>query len=137
MDSIDHRCSSDAAPLDCHAPRVGLAKKQKSRRTNDPLAAANGNTAHGRRVRDLAHSYLAALGSPEDVGIQAAAVAAAELVALVEQKRAEALAQPGMADLDALVRLENLADRKVRKLGIKPSAPQASRSVRDQLMGRR
>jgi hypothetical protein len=80
----------------------------------------NLRTGRGRRVADLARSYLAALGHPSDIGRQAAIVGAAELVVLAEEARQAALASPHTADLDGLVRIEGAAGRAVRRLGIKP-----------------
>lgn len=104
------------------------APSQRSRRTNVPLSAHNRHTARGRRVADLAGAYAAALGSPDDVGLQAQIVGAAELQVIAEETRAAALANPGSIDLDAIVRLENAAHRAVTRLGIKPGAPPAPKT---------
>jgi hypothetical protein len=55
----------------------------KSRTTNNPLRRANGNTAQGRRTRDLFRSYLSQLGNPADAATQAGVLAAAELMVAV------------------------------------------------------
>jgi hypothetical protein len=107
-------------------PRVRgaeLPKRQRARRTNDPLASLDTNTARGRRVADLVRAYLTALGNPGDVDRQAAVIAAAELQVLAEEARTAALKAPGSADLDQVVKIQGAADRAVRRLGIKPGAP--------------
>ena len=77
----------------------------------------NGWTALGRRLRDLADSYVVKLGGWDALtDMQAAAVRrAAELMALAEQTRANAL-RNGCADPVALARLVGCADRAVRRL---------------------
>jgi hypothetical protein len=106
-----------------------LPRAQRARRTNDPLAGANLNTATGRRVADLTRSFLAALGDPDDIALQAQAVAAAEMVVIAEAARAAAL-KSGHANLGELVRLQGAADRAVRKLGLdrkrEPTGPTLS-----------
>ncbi len=62
-------------------------------------------------------AYLAALGNPSDAIVQANALTAAELK--VSAETARKLLLEGNGDADALVRLENLAHRAERKLGIK------------------
>ena len=86
--------------------------------TNKPRRMViSGWTALGRRLRDLADSYVVKLGGWEALtDMQAAAVRrAAELMALAEQTRANAL-RNGCADPVALARLEGCADRAVRRL---------------------
>jgi hypothetical protein len=100
-----------------------LPSRQRARRTNDPLANLDMNTARGRRVADLVRAYLHALGNPSDVDRQAAIIAAAEMQVLAEEARASALKQPGTIDLDQVVKIQGAADRAVRRLGIKPTAP--------------
>jgi hypothetical protein len=90
--------------------------------TNKPLLRWNGNTAAGKRVRDIYQSLAVQIGSPSDPYQQTAILTAAELiVATEEQRRRAALGEP--VDLNALVRVSNLADRAVRKLGIRPAPP--------------
>jgi hypothetical protein len=89
----------------------------RSRTTNKPLRRANGNTACGRRVRDLYRAFLQHMGNPSDPISQANALHAAELAVAVEQARLAA-ARGEACDVDALVRLSNLADRAVKRLGI-------------------
>jgi hypothetical protein len=92
----------------------------RSRTTNRPRKMAlDGRTALGRRVADLAESYAAALGGwPALTDMQAANVRrAAELAALAEQARADAL-RTGNSDPTALVKLDGAASRAVRALGL-------------------
>jgi hypothetical protein len=104
-----------------------LTARHRSRTTNNPLAVrASHRTAQGRRIRDLYQSYLRAMGNPTEAHLQADALTAAELRVAAENERAKVLAGHGSAD--DLVRVENLADRAVRKLGLKPgqAAPRLS-----------
>jgi hypothetical protein len=58
------------------------------------------------------------MGDPADAVAQANVLAAAELTVAAETARVQLLA--GKADVDQLVKLENLAARAIRRLGIKP-----------------
>jgi hypothetical protein len=60
------------------------------------------------------------MGTPSDPGTQAAILAAAELVVAAECARAKILANGG--DVEQLIRLENLAARATRRLGVKPNS---------------
>jgi hypothetical protein len=97
-------------------------KRQRARRTNDPFAGLDKLTARGRRTADLVRAYLVALGNPDSIGRQAAAIAAAELQVLAEEARAAALRDGASADLDRVVRMQGAADRALKRLGIKPAA---------------
>jgi hypothetical protein len=97
---------------------------RRAKTTNDPASRANLNTANGRRVADLYRSYLRAMGDPTDAIAQANVLAAAELTVAAETARVQLLA--GKADVDQLVKLENLAARAIRRLGIKPGATAAA-----------
>jgi hypothetical protein len=72
-------------------------------------------------MRDLYKAYVARLHNPTDTGTLALVLAAAELVISAEQARADLLA--GRGDLDAVVRIENLAARALRRLGLGKPAP--------------
>jgi hypothetical protein len=113
--SSPHRLAGDALP-----------KRQRARRTNDPLAGLDMNTARGRRTADLVRAYLAALGDPGSIERQAAAIAAAELQVLAEEARAAALKEGATADLDRVVRMQGAADRALKRLGIRAPAPATS-----------
>jgi len=110
---------------------VDLPSRQRARRTNDPLASIDMNTARGRRVADLVRAYLRSLGNPAGIEQQAAIIAAAELQVLAEEVRTTALRDAGHADLDQVIRLQGAADRAVRRLGIKPAAKPAFVPLRE------
>jgi hypothetical protein len=98
-----------------------LKPRGRARLTNDPMRVrAKGNTAKGKRLRDLYAAFSAKLG-PDDVVGQASALRCAELVATGEDLRAQ-LRAGGLkaaeqaALLAELVRVENLSDRSERRL---------------------
>jgi hypothetical protein len=101
----------------------GQSLTNRSVTTNDPMRArADGRTSGGRRVRDLYRALLAGMNNPDDIR-RAQALAAAELTVAAENARAELLA--GLGDIEQIVRLENLATRAVRRLGLQAAtAPQ-------------
>jgi hypothetical protein len=113
-------------------PHVGSGiAGQRSKTTNRPLQGrVNRKTAKGRRVADLFHAYLDALGNPTDPITQANALTAAELKTAAEEARKALL--DGHGDGDQLVRLENLAFRAERKLGLKTAvtAPTTADNIR-------
>jgi hypothetical protein len=102
------------------AKNGGRIAAWRAKSTNDPLHSHDGNTSRGRRIRDLYEAYLEAMGNPTDPLPQANAIAAAELKTAAEECRAAMLAGTGdSGQLEQLIRLENLAGRAERKLGIK------------------
>jgi hypothetical protein len=104
--------------------------------TNDPLRVrADGRTPQGKRIRDLYRSYWDAIGRPSNAAIQAAVLAASELMVAAEGARAEFLA--GRGDVEQIVRLENLAARSVRRLGIKAGAAVAVPQTPAEYLARR
>jgi hypothetical protein len=115
---LENRSAAAAAPSSSRSRTVELPSRQRARRTNDPFANIETNTARGRRVADLVRAYLRALDNPADIERQAAVIAAAELQVLAEEARTGAL--KGHADLDQVIRLQGAADRAVRRLGVKP-----------------
>jgi hypothetical protein len=122
---------SAAAVRDQRATMVEPAPTRRSKTSNNPLKRFNGNTRRGRRFSDLLRSYLRAMGNPVEANRQADALAAAELKCAAEDLRARLLAGPTVAlgDLEQIVRLENLADRAVRKLGLRPAGKSAAPAV--------
>ena len=95
------------------------AARSCSATTNDPVAARTSlNTARGRRIADLFRAFMVALNNPSDAITQANVLAAAELKVAAEDARKRLLDGTG-GDADALVRLENLAHRAERKLGLR------------------
>lgn len=95
---------------------IALPPSQRARATNDPMKRHRGKTAEARRIRDLFLGYMAALGNPQSAIVQAKAAKAAELMVAAENLRARLI--NGDGDANQLVRLENLADRAVRSLGL-------------------
>jgi hypothetical protein len=84
----------------------------------------DGRTLVARRRRELIDVYTAALGVAAALteSQRVAVRKAAELTALSEQARADAMRQ-GISDpirLSAMIRLESTATRAVKALGIKP-----------------
>jgi hypothetical protein len=131
---LEARTAAAAKPaLDRTAPAVTPAAS-RAKVTNDPIRArASGNSRQGRRLRDLYAAYMVALGHPAGPTTHAAVLAACELLVAAENARAALLA--GNGDVDQVVRLENLAARAVRRLGIKPGGNQAPYiPLRDRLM---
>jgi hypothetical protein len=109
----------NAAQIDGRPRRVRAAV------TNDPLRlrGLDARSRTGRRRADLIVQFIAASGGRDRIteGQLGDIVRAAELVALAEDARLTALKGGSEVDLVALVRLEGVADRAVRRLGI-PSA---------------
>ena len=120
-----------SAVLAARLAAEALAPRQRSATTNGPMRRTSGNTAAGRRVRDLYNAFLQHMTNPTDTIAQANALNAAELTVAVENVRAKLLA--GQGDVEQIVRLENLANRAVRRLGLRRTeAPQLS--IREQLI---
>jgi hypothetical protein len=122
---------SDLAPdlfgfADCALPAA-----QRSRVTNAPMCRQRGTTAKGRRLRDLYIGYMAALGHPTDIVGQTNCLKAAELVLAAETARASLL--NGAGDANTVVRLENLADRAIRRLGLPAPGEQPHVPLRERL----
>ena len=144
---LGNRTAVAAEPLRARSPAAektaawrakngGRIAAWRAKSTNDPLHRANGNTSQGRRIRDLYEAYLEAMGNPTDPLPMANALAAAELKTAAEDARAAFLAGDGAAEqLEQIIRLENLAGRAERRLGIKPRAPMPTLPLRER-MGR-
>jgi hypothetical protein len=116
MEATPIRNSADAEMTAGRALTEPSAK-QRARRTNNPNnGGLSRNTAAGRRVSDLLRAFLRALGDPGDVLMRASAVRAAELTTAAEIARGKLLS--GIGDADQVVKLENMAARTVRALGI-------------------
>jgi len=93
-----------------------LRKQRRRARDRKPL---DGRTRLQRRIRALRHSYLAAIGETASPELCDRCERAAQLVALAEDARRKALAGVDALDhLEHLVRVENIADRAVRALGL-------------------
>jgi hypothetical protein len=97
----------------------------RARITRKPLSKWNGNTATGKRVRDLFRSLMAAAGNPADPVMQAHVLGLAELTVAVEVQRAKAVAGQDV-DLVSMTRMQNIVHRELRRLGIKTAATSAA-----------
>jgi hypothetical protein len=104
---------------------VVLPRFQRARTTNNPLRRVRGVTADGRRIRDLFLSFMGALGNPRNAVVQARVLAAVQLVVKAEIEGAKIIAEDG--DPNELVRLQNAADRAMRRLGLDRAPPAAKR----------
>ena len=103
--------SAQAGPRPAHC---------RARISNKPhRMVIDGRSQLGRRLQDLAESFAAQLGGWARMSdlMSSNVRRAAELMALAEQTRAEAL-RDGNVDPLALVRLEGAATRAVRALGL-------------------
>jgi hypothetical protein len=107
-----------------------------ARSTNDPrfVDGTDGRSKLMRRRRDLMAIFVEALGG--EIAVSAALMLsvrrAADAVSLAEEYRARALRGEQVV-LDDLVRLENVAARVVRALGIKPGAEHKAPSLAEHL----
>jgi hypothetical protein len=120
--------NASAAPeqADSQAKSCAVPRTRRSRLTNKPSRMFSTNTSTGRRAADLARGYADALNNPDNPATLALIAAAAQLTAIAEVARREAMRDPVHADLSALVKIEGVAARAVRKLGIKPAARKPS-----------
>lgn len=116
--SMENRPVAVAASSTSRSHLADLPSRLRARRTNNPFASIETNTARGRRISDLVRAYLRALGNPTNIEHQAAIIAAAELQVLAEEARTTALRDAGRADLDQVLRLQGVADRALRRLNI-------------------
>lgn len=126
------RTATVTEPSAVRALSAEPSRQLRSRRTNDVFSGGlSKNTAVGRRVCDLLRGFLRATGDPSDTVLQSNALRAAELTVAAETARAKLLAGDG--DIDAVVRIEGMAARAVRTLGIKPAPSAPTVSLREQL----
>jgi hypothetical protein len=115
--------------------RPGIAARPRAVRsavTNNP-AMRHGRTAEGRRVRDLYAGYLAALGGPVDTPTLALILAAAEAVAIAEIARRDCLAGLTGTKAEVSIRLENMANRSLRRIGLAGVAKAPKLTIEQQL----
>jgi hypothetical protein len=119
------RHGSESRPPKVRRGPDGRSFRIRSRSTNDPeyLPKQLNPRAQDRRRRDL----VGALGGPEAVSPLVAMQVrrAAELVTAVEMARANML-NGVPTDMLALIRLEGVAARAVRALGLKPAPQKAT-----------
>ena len=89
--------------------------------TNRPQARIDGNSATGRRIRDLYAALMARLGDPEDIVVQSDILALAELKTVAEAARLRLLEGTDKRS-DECVRLENLVRRAEARVGLVPGS---------------
>ena len=106
-----------------HAPNRSVAR---ARTTNRPqmLAGADGRSRRSRRRRDVIVGLVAERGGNVTDGAMVAVTRAADLLIICEEGRAAAL-RGEVIDLNSLAKLENSADRAMRRLNIKPGTAKA------------
>jgi hypothetical protein len=120
------------SPAD-RTPVVPRSRANRSATTNNP-AMRHGRSTEGRRVRDLYSSYLSALSNPVDPATQALALSAAEAVVVCEVARRDLLGNMTAAGAELLVRLENTANRSLKRIGLAKAAPKPKgKSFREKL----
>jgi hypothetical protein len=107
-----------------HRARMSDELRKQRRRARD-RKLLDGRTRLQRRIRALRDSYLVAIGEMASPELRERCERAAQLVAIAEDARRKALA--GGFSLDGLVRIENIADRAVRALGLDRRREPASR----------
>jgi hypothetical protein len=123
------RQGSEGRPARVRSGADGRSFRVRSRSTNDPRYLPKqplSRRALDRRRQDLVFGFIAALGGPEAVNDLALLQVrrCAELQAMCEAARANAL-NGAQVDMLALVRLEGIAARSLRLLGIKVEQPPA------------
>ena len=103
-------------------PIVRRSPNLRARETNIPhaIAGLDGRSAAGRRLRDLIEVLEASVGGDADAETMIMIQRAAGRLMAAEQIRSRIL-RDDPVDISELTKLENLADRAVRALGIKPS----------------
>jgi hypothetical protein len=122
------RPSSEGRPPRVRSGADGRSFRVRSRSTNDPryLPKQPNPRAQDRRRCDLITAFVNALGGPEAVSdlVLLQVRRCAELQAMCEMARAGML-NGTQTDMLALVRLEGVASRAVRALGLKTEPPPA------------
>jgi hypothetical protein len=99
------------------APRVKANGRAAT--TNRPQARIDGNSATGRRIRDLYRALMKRLDNPTDIVVQADVLALAELKTVAEAARLRLLEGTDKRS-DECVRLENLVRRAEARIGLAP-----------------
>jgi len=119
-------------------PTANRSKRTASYRsavTTRPAARLDGNSAVGRRVRDLFSAIMKRLGDPVDPIIAADALAWSELKTAAEVARADLLEGKGRSSNEC-VRLENLTRRAAISVGLESAVGEAAPlSMADKLAG--
>jgi hypothetical protein len=90
------------------------------------IVRIDGRSKPAKRAKQLAAGFIARLGGGDaDIAMKAAVQKAAELAAVAEELRGRALRGESV-DLGELVRVEGIADRALRAIGITPGKPPTS-----------
>lgn len=103
----------------------GIIRRRQARYRK--LSDVDGRTRAGRRAKELAQSFEAALGGADSLtdGQRLAIARASVMTAIAEDARLRRLnGEP--TNLDDLVRLDRVAAQAVRALGINPRTPEAN-----------
>jgi hypothetical protein len=132
---LENRSAAATETTTPRSPTAEPSRLLRSRKTNDVFSGLSKNTTGGRRIADLLRGFLRAMGNPDDTVLQANALRAAELTTAAECARAKLLV--GEADADQVVRLEGMADRAVRRLGLAQAAKAPQQSLSEYLASRR
>jgi hypothetical protein len=122
---IDRKMEAQT-PIEHHAIKQRPANYHSRLTSRPQRPAISQRSALGKRLRDLADGFAERLGGWPALSVTTAAAVrkAAELVALSEQMRRDAL-RNGCTDPDQLLRFEGVASRAVRQLGLKVEPPPA------------
>ena len=96
-------------------PRAGIIRQRQARYRN--VTDIDGRTRSGRRARELARQFEAAIGADLTDNQRLAIGRAATLTAIAEDRRMRVLAGEPVL-LDDLVRVERLAMQATRNLGL-------------------
>ena len=96
-------------------PRAGIIRQRQARYRN--VTDIDGRTRSGRRARELARQFEAAIGGDLTDNQRLAIGRAATLTAIAEDRRMRVLAGEPVL-LDDLVRVERLAMQATRNLGL-------------------
>jgi hypothetical protein len=89
------------------------------------LESLDGRTVGARRARELASGFEAEMGGSVTEVQRAAILRAATLIAIAEDARARRLAGEQGISLEDLVRVDGIAMRAVRQLGLRPRGQKA------------
>jgi hypothetical protein len=137
---IESRPGTGGLPPASRPLAAGLSPpSSRSAATNRASSRWNGNSATGRRCKDLYKALLKQAGGPDDPAAQAAVLAAAEQTVLAELARSACLANGGLTklNLEMAIRDENLAARTRKRLGFdKPVSSKRTGPTLDDIKAR-
>jgi hypothetical protein len=112
------------------------ATATRSRVTNNPNAASglDGRSSLARRFRDIFQNFLNTIGRPLDEQELAEVRRCAELSLICEEARAALMRSSGSAaDLNSLLKLENVLARAERRLRFQPGPAKPVTSLADHI----